>query len=163
MTYNVKESHNELDESMAYDVDSSVDAMRPCSIRIYFSWLSIDLQNAVATDLLIIFIALCLTCCSFKTTGDDGDSIVSLRFTSLGGYFVAANASGSMSVYKCGDGNNFSRILVADGEGRRKVVNIESVHRFVNSSRVTTSTWIKSDSLEVRACHREERSLHSTN
>ena len=87
--------------------------------------------------------------CSFKTSGDDADSVACLQFTSLGGYFVVANESGNMSVFKCGDGNKFSRILVADGEGRRKVVNIESVHCFVNSSPVTTSTWIKSASIDL--------------
>ena len=56
--------------------------------------------------------------CSFKTASIGSDAVTGVSFSDHGGYFVAANASGNMGVYRVGDGNNFSRILVAEGEVR---------------------------------------------
>ena len=56
--------------------------------------------------------------CSFKTASTGSDAVTGVSFSDHGGYFVAANASGNMGVYRVGDGNNFSRILVAEGEVR---------------------------------------------
>lgn len=68
---------------------------------------------------------------SFKTCNDVEDEVSSFKFSDTGGHLVSCTRSGSISVFKCGDGKKHQTLYVekVPGSKTKKAVNVESIFR----------------------------------
>jgi hypothetical protein len=71
---------------------------------------------------------------SLKTCNEDKDEVSCVAFSDTGGHLVSCTKRGSMTVYKCGDGNKFTelkveRIPTNSSRSAQYKVNLDSILR----------------------------------
>ena len=71
---------------------------------------------------------------SLKTCNEDNDEVCCVAFSDTGGHLVSCTRSGSMTVYRCGDGNQFTeleveRIPTKPSRSAQYKVNLDSILR----------------------------------